>query len=110
MSIEVTKRTEHEVHTHALYLEFEGAEPMAWSGFTHKGKSVVPVRAKAAYRHGEPIEQITLTVKVCKKGGTVGNIETKERFETPHSKVGWNSKWSINAPAWLLEIFGIEAV
>jgi hypothetical protein len=107
MSIKVTNRTDIEVHTHTVVIEFEGAEPMTWQGFSHKGKTVVPVRAKASYKHGQPIKVITLYVRVCKKDGTVGNAETEHSFETPHS-TSWGTRWGTNAPAWLLELFGIE--
>lgn len=99
-----TKDTHRESHTHTRSINFEGHEPEAYTGYTHKGKQWIPSHAWAEWSHGQPIEQITVTGHILKKDGTPGAQRGDQRYATPASRT-WDTKYGRKAPDWLLELF-----
>jgi hypothetical protein len=104
----ITRDSPREVHTHSRSIDFEGREPEAYNGYTHHGKLWIPTHAYAEWRHGQPIEQISVNGNILKKDGTPGQNRGTQRYCTPAHQ-SWDTKYGHNAPAWLLELFADSA-
>ena len=114
MSITIKEDRSGEVHKHNRRIEFDGAEPLVLGrgSYTHRGKQFIPVAARAAWDHGRPIEQIELSGPILKKNGKPGEYIASVTYKTPANR-WWDrgETWTDPpAPAWLLELFGIEDV
>jgi hypothetical protein len=109
MSITITEDRRGEVHTHSRRLEFEGAAPVLLERrYSHGGKEFIPDQARASWKHGEPITEITVEGFVLKKDRTSGQNRATLRYVTPAYK-GYGSKWAPDpAPDWVLELFDIN--
>ena len=94
-----------ETHFYVRRIDIEGATPLEVTGYGHRGKQWVPDHLTARWNHGEPITRINARGHVLKKDGTPGIARTSQGYATPASK-GWDTPHYINAPEWLLALFG----
>ena len=112
MTITIKEDRTGTVHRHSRRIEFEGAEPQQHHAYSHRGKLFIPVAASAGWDHGEEPTTIGVSGPLLKKDGTPGETIISCRFSTPANK-WWGQGKSFadpDAPAWLLELFGIEDV
>lgn len=96
-----------ETHWHARTIEFDGADPLVITGYSHTGKTWVPDSAHARWDHGKAIERINVSGNILKKDGTPGQLRYSQALNTP-AHINWGKPYGKPAPAWLLELFGIE--
>ena len=105
--MKVTEDKTTEYHSYTRSIVIEGLPAEEYKGYTHKGKLWVPDFAVAVWNHGEPITTIKVTGPILKKDGTPSESQRGEkRYATPLTHR--STRWSTPAPAWLLELFGIE--
>ena len=105
----VTDDTTHEVRYYQRTIELEGVEPILLEyRYSHGGKQFRPDKAYTQWGHGAPVTSITLHGPVLKADGTESKSRTSLKYVTP-ADYSWGKGWDIEAPAWLLDLFGIEA-
>jgi hypothetical protein len=109
----ITEDSSSEVHYHTRRVHFEGAPAEPYVGFIHKGKLWVPDTASARWDHEQPIQKITVSGPILKKDGTPSQNRGKREYLTPAdpmwARAAAEGGWYAQAPAWLLELFGIQA-
>ena len=113
MSITVKEDRTGTVHRHTRRIEFEGAEPQKHHAYSHRDKLFIPAYASIVWEDGGQPTSIFIRGPLVKKDGTPSNISVDCRFRTPANGY-WGSDRVFmdgpDAPAWLLELFGIEDV
>jgi hypothetical protein len=110
MSVTVTEDKTIETHTYVRHIDIENVGPvLVQRSYSHGGKEFLPDCATAKWAHGELIWKIILGGYVLKRDRTTGQQRTTVEYITPANKMwGKHSDYYIDAPAWLLGLFGIE--
>jgi len=113
MTITVKEDLRQEVHKHRRRIEFEGAEPQKHYAYSHRDKLFIPEVASTSWNHGGQPTSIHVRGPVVKKDGTPSTLQVDFSYRTPANR-DWGRqqffKDGPDAPAWLLELFGIEDV
>lgn len=109
MSITVLEDSTVETRYYVRTIALENVAPILLERkYSHGGKEFLPDSASTKWGHDEGLTYIDLGGYVLKKDRTTGQQRAVTRYVTPASN-SWDTRWGTNAPAWLLELFDIEA-
>lgn len=111
MTITITGDETRETRYYVREIELDGVAPVLLERrYSHGGKEFLPDFAYARWDHGGGIKVIELHGYVLKKDRSTGQQRASLKYGTPNSLYWGRDSVYPDAPAWLLELFGIEDV